>query len=632
MINSSRNEDLSQYDYKYDYPDDLNLKPTEELHDDIVRKVLQRAKDSKRSIQPKYAKWREIDKTLTAYINLDESEAALKEQDSRAPVSIVVPSTYAVLDTMLTYMIDAFFKTPVFSYVGVDSGDVVGAALLEMLIENNVHKFKMLLNMHTMFRDALAYGIGVMAVGWKAVLGKRPYRIAGTTVNVPEVLYEGSCLDNIDPYSFFPDPNVPSHDLDKAEYVGWLRRTSLPSLMRDELTSGAGAGATVFNTKYLKHIDGKSALRGDQVLSDDPVSYASNDDRTSHPIDVVFMCVDIIPKDWKLGDSTEPEKWMFAVGGDMVLIMAEPLIFSHNKFPIVVCAPEFDGYSVCPVSKIEVCYGLQEVINFMYNSHIANVRKLINNVLLVDPERVNIFDIDDSRYGGIVRLRPEAFGSGVENAVKQINLQDVTGGHMADVSSAFELLQRTTSAGDVVSGNIKGGERRSAMEMRGVIAGATARLNKAARVVSTQVMYDLGYMLAYNVQQFMSQDAVVRISGKYKDTLVEVFGSADRAPVSLSDISIDFDIVPFSGAEKSNEMLDIWANLFQTIGSQPMLLQQFDIVRIFSYIAQLLGAKNVHDFKIKTQPTEMVQGAAQAGSAIPMEQLQQMLPAGAGGM
>jgi len=64
--------------------------------------------------------------------------------------------------------------------------------------------------------------------------------------------------------------------------------------------------------------------------------------------------------------------------------------------------------------------------------------------------------------------------------------------------------------------------------------------------------------------------------------------------------------------------------MFKVIGTTPELQQQFDITRIFMYIAQQLGAKNVEDFKRnidrmqpKVMPDEQIARQVQAGNMIP---------------
>jgi len=63
--------------------------------------------------------------------------------------------------------------------------------------------------------------------------------------------------------------------------------------------------------------------------------------------------------------------------------------------------------------------------------------------------------------------------------------------------------------------------------------------------------------------------------------------------------------------------------MFQTIGGSEQLMQEFDITRIFMYIASELGAKNVEDFRrninrvqATTMPDEQVKQQVQAGNLV----------------
>jgi hypothetical protein len=51
---------------------------------------------------------------------------------------------------------------------------------------------------------------------------------------------------------------------------------------------------------------------------------------------VLEFAWELIPADWGLGSGKVPEKWVFTVGNDAVIIGAQPLGYYHNKFPFQV--------------------------------------------------------------------------------------------------------------------------------------------------------------------------------------------------------------------------------------------------------------------------------------------------------
>ncbi len=67
-------------------------------------------------------------------------------------------------------------------------------------------------------------------------------------------------------------------------------------------------------------------------------------------------------------------------------------------------------------------------------------------------------------------------------------------------------------------------------------------------------------------------------------------------PVGPQDIDVPFDLEPFDGTARGEEFFDSWIQLYQMVISNPILIQQMDVFRLFKHIARLGGAKNVSDF------------------------------------
>jgi len=69
---------------------------------------------------------------------------------------------------------------------------------------------------------------------------------------------------------------------------------------------------------------------------------------------------------------------------------------------------------------------MQGVLDWMLNSHIANVRKSVNNTHIYDPYLINTNDLKAAKYGGLVRMRRPAWGQGkIRDAVHQMQTNDV---------------------------------------------------------------------------------------------------------------------------------------------------------------------------------------------------------------
>jgi len=398
-----------------------------------------------------------------------------------------------------------------------------------------------------------------------------------------------------------------------------------------DLLSDESSGGDLFNVKYLTHVQNKKTTIYSQYNSNrtrlGDSTYNTRMDRIiSDPVDQFNLYVKLVPEQWQIGPGQRPEKWLFTLAGDSVIIRAMPLGLTHNMFPVCVSVPDFDGYSPVAFSRMEILSGMQVVIDWLFNSHIANVRKVINDLLVVDPYLINISDLKDPEAGGLVRLRRPAWGKGVKDAVMQLNVTDVTRQHIADVAAIIQYMQVIGGTDNPLMGNVRQGgpERLTSVEFQGTARGAVNRMERMAKVVGVQGMQDIGTMFAYHTQQFTRDDLWVRSVGEWPETVTKQFAiQNDRVLVRPGDLQVAYDLLVRDGSIPGGNFSDAWLQLFQTIGSNEMLLQHFDVVRIFSYIATNLGAKNVEDFarrapqvQTKVMPDEVVGNGVARGDLV----------------
>ena len=629
--------DFSRKDYNYTYPDGLDLKPGSDFHNKLKGKIMTRARQSRNEMTKRFPSWNKMDEILTTYIPLKDKEKDIKDKDETRPVSVVFPYTYAMLEALLTYLSMAFFQDPVFQYEGVGPEDIIGTDLLELLIRIHCIKTKVPLAVHTVLRNSLVYGIGPGAPGWEKRFGLKPITskiVVGDSVQnnvnwVDSLLFEGNSLSAIDPYLYLPDPTVDATNVQGGEFVGWIVNDNLMNMLNEEQSSTNG---DIFNVKYIKAIrNKKSSFSTDQ--SSRNLKYGRQDpnktmgEATNH-VDVIYMHVNLIPKEWKLGMSEYPEKWLFALASDEVIVSASKLDHAHGQYPLAVAAPEFDGYSPTPIGRLEMLYGLQHILDFLFNTHIANVRKSINDMFVVDPYLININDLKDPEPGKLIRLRRPAWGRGVDKVVQQLTVNDITRNNIGDSAYITQWMDRIAGADQSMQGALRmgGPERLTKGEFQGTRGSAVSRLQRIAMLVGMQFMQDIGYQFAIHTQQYMTKDTYVSIVGRNQERLMEQFGkTAGRAPVTPMDLAIDYDAIVRDGSIPGGNFSDIWVELYKIIATDPDLRKEYDTFRIFEYIATELGAKNIEDFRRnvnRVQPTvmddETVAKEAEKGNLVPI--------------
>lgn len=631
---------ILQEDLNYDYPEDLNLLPSSDLHKKIIKEVTDRAQTSHRIMSRYKERWRDIDDVLRVYMPEDQSnqnsKTNRKKSQTESYSDLIIPESYATMETILTYYMTAFMQDPMIHYKGVSPKDTLGARLMTLLIDHQVKYAKIGLNLHTMFRDDTAYGFGVIAPVWRRYYGRRPklrqfgfmrqdgvFEITQekrTYVN-DALLYEGNEVMNINPYLYLPDVSVPIHEPQKGEYVGWVEETTFTSLMNVE----RDPDGLLFNCKYLKDLDNRSqySMLRKQYTRD---SYGGDSTIKSGSVDVIWMYIDLIPSDWGLGDSEYPEKWLFGIAGDKVVISAHKVDYMHGKFPVAVCATGFDGYSATPVSKLSMVHDVQTLINFMYTSHIHNVRKALNDMFLVDPSIINYYDLMNPEPGKIIRTRRAAWGNQMlDHAFKQLDVKDVTQNHVLEADHLGQLMRRISSTSENMQGSFADRTTRvSSREAGQTMGSALNRFKKNAQIIDMQAVQPLADMLAAHTQEFMEEETFVEVTGDWAEKyMVDLADQDGRVQVHPLDLLINYSIRPTSGTIPGSEDPQIWTQLFQIASQNPVIAQQLDWLKLFKHLGRNLGADNVDNFIVRVAPDQEVEQQRALGNIVPNEQGQE---------
>ena len=635
-----RSEVARLRDYRYNYPIGRDLKPGTKLHDKLVDLIMDRVQISHSAMSNRYDTWNGLDQTMTAYIPIDDNEKAVLDEDNRKPVSMVIPASYAILETLLAYIVAAFLDDPIFKYQPFDADDTLGAGLLEAVVAQQTRHFRSALALHTMFRDAFVYGIGAVTPVWRKHTGFR--RVAEEQTLWSDIfnrflrsdvrrqrkevtLFEGNRIQNIDPYRYFPDVSVGVQDVQDSEYNGWLQRTSKNALLSLEGDSG-----WVFNARYVNDMDARSVYNLDNSERDLDSVMVMAETYDQGIVDVIYMTINLVPNEYGLGRGKNPEKWTFGVAGDSVLVQANPTELDHNMFPVAVCAPAYDGYTATPVSIMEQVSGLQTLGNYFINSHVMDIRKGLHNMWLADPSMINMTDLYHPDPAKIIRLRRRAMGRDINTFIKQFPVTDVTAQNVNELGFTMEMMKLVSGATDPVMGLFaQTGDRKSATEWRGTHDSALYKIERAARVGGIMALYPLGYMLASQTQQYMENDSYVRLVGDQTAELSALYGKS-AGKVSIYDILIEYDTVIGDGSMPSSGDPNVWMQSMQLVAGNEQLMQTFDIVRLFKQWAKFAGAKNIGEFVKNRMPgpeqmtvksDEEVARESEAGNIVPMSQL-----------
>ena len=599
-----------------------------ELHQKSLSRLMSMFTSSKSKMSSRHEKWRKAEDLFRAY--LPETEASAKKQRAREQGSgaqlseVVIPYSYALALTAHTYATSVFLgREPVWQYKGRHGETEQSTQCLEALMGYNQDIGEMAAAEFIWLLDAIKYGCGVVSSDYA-----KKYEIFSDYVQeaptlggvdigadpkwvLQEEIVEGYCgnvLANVRPYDWYPDPSVPLVTFQDGEFCG---HTSLMSL--DKLKSMAGQW-DLFNLKELDHGTEAGAYMApstsgsrDNMLAAEKVW--NREDLKNGKIGIFRVVVQLLPESWGLPGKNY-QKWEFLVANNSVIIKAAPLGLRHCKFPYDAIAWETDGYDTSTRGMMEVTKPLNDVINWLFNTHMFSVRRSLNGNLIVDPDRINVKDLIDGGPGRIVRMKPgTGYGTDVRSAVAELMNVDPTRGHLTDTQFVENLMQQITGSNDSLMGNLGRG-RKTATEIRTAASQGANRMKTFCDFASAMGFTRLSNKLVANLQQFYDGEKMFRIAG---DLMVGTkFIQVDKTMITGM-----FDYVPVNGTLPIDRFAQatLWKEIFSVIGKVPAIAQQYDIGRIFAHMASLAGLTNITQFKVTPDQAAMQQ--MQAGNMVP---------------
>ena len=616
-------------------PIDL-LRPHSELHQKVIEYLDRRLDLSERKMSDFYARWRVNEMKLQGYITLPDYEKLLKEMNDKgkAPqaTAMIIPYSFATHQTFVTYLTQVFCgRKPMFQISSYKKENIEAAQRIETLTQYNVDKTRMIKWIYQHVSDALAYGIGVLRSRWVREVALRTTRApmpSGTAIGMasdgpvpqrkPTVVYAGNMVESQDPFMFFPDPRVPMTEVNKrGEFVFWRCFEGKHILKRMEgmglLKWVEAANSKIPTSKWVTggEESARSLVAGGQAH---PGTQGGDEGRgvTSY-YQVDEGTVTLIPAELGLGREQYPVKFLFTILNRSQIVRAEPLEADHDMHPVSVTEPLTLGYGFGHCGMTDYMGPIQDIMSWLVNSHIFNVRSALNNMFLIDPLRVEMQDAKNPEPGKLIRLKRAAWGTDVREAMQQLQVADVTGGHLKDSEAFIRMAQYLSGATDNVMGLQETSGRKTATEVRTAAEAGASRLASMAKLISAQSLVDMAEQMVINQQQYMDPKFVQMVLGN--DAMLLAQGQmlmpdmiAGDYQFPISDGTLPIDRVA---------LLEVWKEIFMAIAQSPQLSATFDIVKVFEYTAELGGARNIEDFKVQMTPDQQVMAQAQAGNMVP---------------
>jgi hypothetical protein len=609
------------------------MKPGSELHNRLLDYLMKRLRNSERAMSAFHSRWRINEMKNQAWIDLRKFDAMLKaSNDTGKPpmaVDIVVPYSFSVLSTIATYLLQVFAAKQPYMQVGTYGMNVNNAMQMEIILQYQNDHNRIVKWWWNWFNDMGIYGIGILSNRWIVDtkmrtqrenspvfdLGTGDFSLESIRQQREQVVYEGNDTFSVDPFMFFPDPQVPMREVaSKGEYVfirsfegkHLLKRKEQQGLLKwvdaAPPTSSERASGTLRSARDL--LTGGSSHAG--------ASWHGVQEFSPGAYDVDTCSIDLVPREHGLSESDRVEKWSFAILNKAQICAAERLLDDHGEHPVVVAEPFGSGYDFGSAGMIDYIGPLQDSMSWFLNSHMENVRSSVNNQLVVDPFAVEMRDVNRPGPGKTIRLKRTALNRDVKTAIMQLPVQDITRGNINDMNTFFEIGQRVSAVSENLLGLQDTGGRKTATEVRTSGAAAASRLAALTRVVSAQGMTALANQMSLNSQQWMSREFHVRVTGsdgQIYPLRIDPDGLAGDFYYPINDGSLPLDKVA---------LLDVWKEIVGLAFQDQEIRANYSIPKLFEFVAELGGAKNIRSFRIQPGSPEQVRQLSQQGNLAPI--------------
>lgn len=628
----------------------LDISMTSPLHRRILDGMNARYEFSAQRMAGLHKKWMRAEDLFVAYVperDVDAVRKLQREQGGKPQyTTIMLPYTYAQLMSAHSYWTTVFLgRDPILQIQGRHGEAEQNVQAMEALLAYQLQIGRMLPNFYFWLMDAGKYGLGVVNDYWceevksvsklmevaEDILGLPTGQTKRELITERVRTYYGNKLNNIRPYDFYPDTRRPLWNPQAMEFVAHHFEPNLNDLLRKK-ESGEYVNVDSFRT--LNKGGGATGRqpgspRVDLPNNDTEATYQEAELRETGLFGAIQMEIELVPRSWGLSKVGVPEKWVFTAGitggkkGSErgtnlgVVLEARPLGCYHDKFRYSTLEVEPEAYGLGSRGIPETIEPLQNTMDWLLNTHMYAVRKTMNNQFIGDPTRIIMSDFENPRQGGLIRAAPAAYGTDLSKAVFQLPVIDLTKGHMQDLASFDMFAQRTSGINEQMMGQVNTGGRKTAAEIRSSSTFGVNREKTICEFMSVLGWDPLVTRLIQNSQQYFDSNTKLRIVGDLAMMATNKF-----VEVNPDTIAGFYDYIPVDGTMPIDRFAqaNLWQQIFAQIARVPQVAAQYDLGKIFAWVAQLAGLKNINQMKVQVMDPRMLAQMAQSGNVVPMRQ------------
>lgn len=563
--------------------------------------------------------------------NLYKSRRALTKEETDAMAKgrlgrVKLPLTYTQVESLVTFSYALFTQRQrLFELEGTSDEDKDLRECAELLLHGNFRAMNGYTMLPALLRDFAIKGIAVVKDWWdtptEAVpevvttpavveLGVELTKAEDKVVFKQQVVAQQNQVQQISPFSFFPDPSVPLYDWVKGRYV-----------VTESEISPEGLKASTFykNTEQVPATRNKevSSFRDRSRTTETDVTQNANqrDKRVASNVVLSEWVGWLNPSEFespfeagkKLGEEEFEVRYIVVMANDQVVVRAEPYTNASRHWPVsaAVYAPCFvddDDMDAVPRPTAS----LNNAADWLISARGVAVSKTIGPRLIIDPVGIDPATVRDET-GNIV-LNRSASNQGVDRFVKALPFQDTTVGHFTDATILADFSNTTLGVSDAALGQIATG-RRSATEMSSVMSASASRTKMAASMFWENLLAPMGQRWLARFRQGLSEEFFALYCGEAKKSYYPTFHQDSLTIARAQDFWVFDGVLPSEKAYTAKALQEIFSLLI----SSPTASMTFNLSpeKVLRAIAELRGLGRLTNFSLSQEEVQAALGQLQ---------------------
>ena len=609
----------------------LKKESTSSTQQKIVDRIINSVKEASLQSDMRVETWAEADQLYRGYRLMDKKDK--EDVVNKKPPKILIPLSYALSQTSLSFLMSTFFgQERLYRLRGSGPEDQRIKEAYEIDLEYQLNKEKAILKFYLWMQDAYKYGVGILEDCWEeehqqfrvkqptaetsiirkafnALTNASPQETYEEVVKSLKV-FEGVRLRNVNPFTFYSDPNVTISNIQQGDFVICEDETSLSEVKSKE-------GTVYYGTEHIENFMTHHTFskRNHRVGSNTIFKKVTNlSSMTSGSISMKSDCIKTryefttTPRELKEDFDYEVDKTydensqikMVAVCiNDQKLVKFQPLGYLHNMYSYNTIEYSPDHINYTNPGLIDTIYNLEHRMTWYLNAQAQNVKKAIQNRIIVNQALIETDDLDSGKT--YIRTKQGITPTDINKAIYSFEVNDMTRNHLVDIQALQGFAQLIVGVSDAALGRFNSG-RRSAREAGNVDNAYSARITMQGRLFWANGFEPLGQKMIANTNQLRSEKYYNHIIGedivKYPYEEVIQFN-----PESIAN---GFDFIAYEGQTPSDRDKQAfhYTELLKTLLSNPRELTaitQLDISKVIGKVFNLYGIKNLDDFKLNPQ-------------------------------